>query len=325
MRPFVARPILSFLALACGISWSIIGIGAALGVDGTSPNAYMIMAALSMFGPAVAAIVQQRYFDKAPWSGLGLPLDGTRWKFVGLTMVVGVLIVPLVLLVADVLGNGLGISSFGHVEVSQARLVTSIEEQMAAAGVKGPALSGLLEGVELPGTLIFAMIQFVVVIVACSLNLPAMLGEELGWRGYLFQATAMWSGGRRVAFTGLVWGLWHAPIISMGHNYPDHPVLGIFLMEVFCMLLAVLFDWSRWRSKSVWAPCMLHGIINGSAGAYMLFAWGGHSLVGSPVGVAGFLAIATLAAATLLLDRSYRRVFRSGPILADDRSSYLAS
>jgi len=303
------RRIVSFLALAFGISWTIVGIGALLGVERLHGYAFIVTAALSMFGPAVAAILQQRYLDKSPLSGLGLPLDGTRWKFVGLTMLVGVCIIPLALLVAGVLGDVLGSSAFGHVELSQERVLASIREQTEAAGIKSDPTSRLLEGMQVPGWAILVTILLGVVVIACSFNLPAMLGEELGWRGYLFQATARWSGVRRVGFTGVVWGLWHAPIIAMGHNYPDHPVLGIFLMVVFCTLLAVLFDWSRWRTTSVWAPCVLHGIINGSAGGFVLFAWSGHPLVGSPVGAAGLIAIAVLAALVLLLDGAYRAQF----------------
>ncbi len=303
------RRIASFLALSFGISWSIVGIGALLGAERMNGYAFMATAALSMFGPGVAAIVQQRYLDKAPWSGLGLPFDGTRWKFVGFTMLVGVFIVPLVLFVAGAFGDVLGFPSFGHVDLSQERLLTSIREQTEAAGVQSAGLSDVLEGIQLPGWLILAVIQLAVVVVACSFNLPAMLGEELGWRGYLFQVTATWNGARRVGFTGMVWGVWHAPIIAMGHNYPGHPLLGIFLMVVFCTLIALLFDWSRWRTTSVWAPCILHGIINGSAGAFVLFAWGGHPLVGSPVGVAGFIAITVLAALVLVVDGSYRAQF----------------
>jgi hypothetical protein len=54
----------------------------------------------------------------------------------------------------------------------------------------------------------------------------------------------------------------------------------------------------------VWAAVLLHGVINGSAGAFTLFAKGGHPLVASPVGIAGLLAIALLIVSTALVDRS---------------------
>jgi hypothetical protein len=29
---------------------------------------------------------------------------------------------------------------------------------------------------------------------------------------------------------GVIWGLWHAPLIAIGFNYPGMPVLGILMM-----------------------------------------------------------------------------------------------
>jgi uncharacterized protein len=144
---------------------------------------------------------------------------------------------------------------------------------------------------------------------AFTVNLPFMLGEELGWRGYLFASTSRWSAAKRVAFTGTVWGIWHAPLILLGHNYPGYPFLGIVLMMVFCTLLAMLFDLSRQRSNSVWGPCVLHGIINGSSGAFVLFAWDGHVLLASPAGVAGLVALLVLCIVVFTFDGSYRRSF----------------
>lgn len=90
----------------------------------------------------------------------------------------------------------------------------------------------------------------------------------------------------------------------MGHNYP---IAGIGFMVVFCTLIAVLFDWSRTRTHAVWGPCVLHGIINGSADLFAVFAWGGHPLVASPVGIGGFVALALLVVVVFLIDGNYRR------------------
>ncbi len=232
------KRIASFLIMAYAISWSIVGIGVALGTGPSQPLGYMLMAGLSMFGPALAAIIQQRLLDRAPWSGLGIHLKGVHWRQVAWTAVIGLSIIPLALLVAMGLGDGLGIEAFGHVSITQERLLTSIGEMMAGSGVKSNALATVLEGHHLPGALLLVGLALVTLLVACTVNLPVMMGEELGWRGYLFQATQHWSGARRVLFTGVVWGLWHAPLIAMGHNYPEHPMLGIGLMVVFCILLA---------------------------------------------------------------------------------------
>lgn len=99
----------------------------------------------------------------------------------------------------------------------------------------------------------------------------------------------------------------------MGHNYPGHPYVGVPMMMAFCTLLAVLFDHARSRVNSVWGACVLHGIINGSAGAFTLFAWDGHVLVASPAALSGFIAIGLLIVVVFVFDPRYRRSFFRGP------------
>lgn len=301
--PFGAR---SFLLMAFGFTWLVAGVAALAGVDVNS-SAYSLVAGGCMFGPAIAALVQWRVIERAPWSDLGLHPKGVRWPWLSYTVVLGVAIIPLCLLV--IAGGGhWGLPGFGHVEVTGARFAASVAEIMTAQGITGRNAGDSLLS-TLPGGLILVAILGSAVLAAFTVNLPFMLGEELGWRGYLFQKLAGWSPAQRIGFTGPVWGIWHAPLIFMGHNYPGHPVVGCLLMVVFCTVLAILFDWCRTRATSVWAPCVLHGIINGSAGAFALFAWNGHVLVASPAGLAGLVALFLLAAVLLFADAQYRRSF----------------
>ena len=296
------RAITTFLLMTFGVSWCIAGIGFAVGVHHAEGFGYMVLAAIFMFGPAIAAVVQQRLIDKGPWRDLGLDPRRIEWKAIGTTLLIGAAIVPLCLLVIAIAGNMLHGEAFGRVAITQERALLNLKELIAQSG-RGDAdgLIALIGDRHFPGALWLLVMQVSAVLGALSFNLPFMLGEELGWRGYLFHATAAWPAWRRITFTGVVWGVWHTPLIAMGHNYPGHPLLGIPLMVVFCTLLAVLFDASRRASRTVWGPCVLHGSINGSAGGFALFAWEGHELVGSPVGIAGFLALILLGAVSMRL------------------------
>ena len=302
----IDRRILSFLAITFGITWSVAAIAYLLGIRNVKDEGFILLAAASMFGPAIAAIIQQRAIDRAPWSGLGLPLKGTRWSVLGFTVLIGIAIVPMALLVIELLGDQLRITTFGSASVSSDRMSVALEE-IAAASADAEAIRsqmGMIASVPAGFILLGSLLS--AVFAAFTFNLPFMLGEELGWRGYLFQRTMHWRGLHRVLFTGAVWGLWHAPLIAMGHNYPDHPVIGIGMMIGFCVIASFLFDWSRSRSRSIWSSCVLHGIINGSAGVMAMFAWNGHPLIGTIVGVAGLIALALLALLIVILDRTYR-------------------
>lgn len=306
--------IISFLALAFGISWSIAGVAAWRGVD-TTHASYVIVAALCMLGPALAAILQWRSIDRAGWSALGLHPKRINWRFVLLTVVVGACIIPMCLLVSYVFSEVMHLPGYGHVEVSSAQFTEAVEAMLEGRDMAAPSAAMQRIG-ELPGVLLLLVMLVGAAFTALTVNLPFMLGEELGWRGYLFAATAHWSAARRVALTGPVWGIWHAPLILMGHNYPGHPLTGILLMVVFCTVLSVLFDMVRVRVASVWGPSVLHGMINGSAGAFMLFAWDGHVLLASPAGVAGVLALLTICATAMAFDTTYRRSFFTPTSLA---------
>lgn len=302
------RKIASFLAIAFGFTWSIAGIGALFGVNAGSGVSYLAMASICMLGPALAAIVQYRFIEKRSWGALGLHPRSIRWKYLVWPCVVGLCIVPLAMVAVYLFGDHFGMASFGHVAVTGERFALAISEVMAKKGVvsEGTTLHAVLA--KIPGAAIMVVLLLVSLVAAFTVNLPFMLGEELGWRGYLYGATVNWPGLKRVLFTGFFWGLWHAPLIAMGHNYPGYPVIGIGLMVVFCVLLAFLFDWCRTRTNSVHGAAVLHGLINGSAGAMGLFAWDGSVLVASPAGVAGLLAIAALVLIIVLVDGTYREI-----------------
>ncbi len=102
---------------------------------------------------------------------------------------------------------------------------------------------------------------------------------------------------------GLIWGVWHAPLIAMGHNYPQHPIPGIAMMIAWCVLLAPLFTYIRIRSGSVIAASILHGTLNGTAVLALLLLAGGNDLTVGLTGLAGFIVLALANVAMAVYDR----------------------
>lgn len=96
--------------------------------------------------------------------------------------------------------------------------------------------------------------------------------------------------------TGVLWGVWHAPIIILGHNYGDQWRWGILVMVTWTVPFSYLLTWSRERTGSVLAAAMLHGAFNGVFGVFALIIVGGNVLISLPVGLLMALTLAVVAA-----------------------------
>jgi uncharacterized protein len=103
---------------------------------------------------------------------------------------------------------------------------------------------------------------FVVMLVGTISNAVILtLTEELGWRGYLYHLWKEFGFWKMSSLTGLVWGIWHAPVILVfGLNYPDNRILGVFIFTVSCILISPLFAKIRQKGNSVFAAGILHGL-----------------------------------------------------------------
>ena len=112
---------------------------------------------------------------------------------------------------------------------------------------------------------------------AALLNIPVVIGEELGWRAYLLPRLRPLGFWKANLLLCLVWSIWHTPLLLLGHNYPNAPIQGLLFMAGFCLVIGTLINWSSWHSRTVWPAVLGHGAINGSAGAIILFQAEGSS------------------------------------------------
>jgi membrane protease YdiL (CAAX protease family) len=143
-------------------------------------------------------------------------------------------------------------------------------------------------------------------IAGVTVNAIAAFGEELGWRGFLFKELGHMDLWRSSAIIGLVWGIWHFPLILLGQNYPQHPVAGVFMMILFSILLSPIFGYVRLKSKSVIAAAVMHGSLNGTAGLSIMVVKGGSDLIVGVTGAAGLVVLIIVNLCIFVFDRSIR-------------------
>ncbi len=143
------------------------------------------------------------------------------------------------------------------------------------------------------------------------MNFVTCFGEEWGWRGYLLPKMAeKLPTVPMLLVNGIIWGLWHAPLTAIGHNYGvgywGFPYTGIAAMCLFCIIMGVFLSYVSMKTKSCIPAVLAHGAINsiGAIGLYFT-ADGGNRFVGpAPFGIVG--AIPFIAAAVIMLVLSFK-------------------
>ncbi|KGQ22417.1 CPBP family intramembrane glutamic endopeptidase [Thermus filiformis] len=161
-------------------------------------------------------------------------------------------------------------------------------------------LAAIPNAQSLPEALWWGVLLLQGLLAGATVNLLAALGEELMWRGYLWERLkerGFWPASLDI---GLVWGLWHAPLVLLGYNYPQHPLAGVGMMTFFTLLLTPALLYVREKGGSLLAAALLHGTLNAVAGLSLLAVERTNDLL---VGVLGLPGLFLLAAFNLYLRR----------------------
>ena len=251
-----------FLTIAFGLSW-LIALPLWLG-DGLASPLFPLIAVAMMLTPAIAALVVVFFVERPERkaAALGLWPLGRPGRFI-LYLALGLIVPVVLILVALPVGALLGVYPADFVGLSGFRAI----------------LDAQTGGMELPvpiGVLVAA--QFVNVLIGAVVNLLPALGEELGWRGWLLPRLLRFGVVPAILLSGVIWGLWHAPLILLGYNYGDVGWLGVVMMIGMCTVIGAIFGWLRIRSNSVWPAALAHGAFNAAAGFSFVFAAAGETV-----------------------------------------------
>lgn len=301
MPPVRLTATAAFVVLACGLAW-LVALPLWLG-DGLAEPSTALLLPVMMFTPAVAVLVVLFALHPIP--------RGQRLGFLGMwplrparrvvwLCVLGLLAPPVLVFLGMLVA-----SAFGWISLDLAHL-SGFAELLRAS---------LPAGTPLPPLWLVVGSQLIAMpVAAATVNAVAAFGEELGWRGFLVPALRRYGTWPALIISGVVWGLWHAPIILLGYNFSRPDLTGVLFMAGGTLAWGVLLGWLRLRSASLWPAVFAHGALNAAAGMLVLFHSAGtrtDPALSGPLGVAMWILLGVVIVALLLTGQ-----FRRQPALA---------
>ena len=150
-----------------------------------------------------------------------------------------------------------------------------------------------------------ALITWAVTVIS---SIVADAGEEIGWRGFLLpQMTKIWSFKKAVIVSGLIWAVWHMPIIFAGLYNSGTPIwYGLPMFTIDILAFTIIISILRMESKSIWPAIFIHAFHNNFD--QVIF---GPMTIGSAkvyyVGETGIITIVAIILSAVLTVRYFRR------------------
>jgi len=272
------KGVISFLLITFGITYLMEGILILSGFRVTLVPAvigqYTIM--IAMWVPALATFITTRFITKEKLSSTLLSFGPSIKPYL-----FSALIIPVVFIITYLLTWALGLGKPDWQLTSFFELIASTGADMSTA----PSPS-----------LILPLLFVITLIAAPFINSIAAFGEEWGWRGYLLPHLMPLGKWKAYLLVGVIWGLWHAPLIAIGFNYPGTPVLGIVMMVLLTTALGIFINEMTLHYQSAILAGWIHGVFNSQAyGIWrMLLFAGTNSLLGGITGLVGIAVIILL-------------------------------
>lgn len=279
----------------CLFSWAVFALVYFLSGSHFNENSLQmqVISVLYMFFPMIVALLMQLLRKEKP-SRTGLLNFKVSWSW---------------LVAISIPFAALGLSVLFSALMPGAHIHYGPEQIIASMGLEGETADAVINQFARISAAEMIFTTFLAGIIAgCTVNAAVAFGEEYGWRNYMVDALRGQKFWKAALLIGLVWGIWHTPLILLGHNYPQHPVAGVGMMCIFCFLMGILELYFVLKTGSVIPAAVMHGIINAIAGASSFLVLGGSDLTVGLPGVSGFLALATIIAVLWLYDRKHERI-----------------
>ena len=269
------KGVIAYLLIAFGMAWALWEIVIGLGVSVTNPLVQIAILP-GAFAPALATFIVRKWITREGFADAGLSLDLRKWPYYIVAWLLPLAVVGCIIIAAALFG-------LGTPDLSLARGIKYLSTLAGGTPAHVPSHPWLLICV-MPVTALFAT--------------PILFGEEFGWRGYLqlrlFPDRPVLS----AVATGVIWGVWHYPLILRGFNFPDHRVAGMMIFTVSTVFISIIFGWLRLKTGSIWSTSLAHSATNAIGGSLtvLLFGGGASFIFVSYGGLLGWIPLGALSA-----------------------------
>ena len=263
------KGLFSYLAITFGVTYVIEGalILAGFRVTGVPMLYGQLIVAATMWVPTVATIITIKFVTREGFGITNLRIGPLK------PYLISALVVPACFAVVYGLTWLLGLG----------------QPDWQLSDFNALIVSAGADPAEMPPPALFLPALFVSsLFIGPTVNGLFGFGEEFGWRGYLLPKLMPLGKFKAYLIGGVLWGLWHAPLILVGFNYPGYPVLGLVAMAGMTTALGIYINELTLRNRSSILAGWIHGAFNGQAyGIWRLLFPNVNPLLGGMTGLVG--------------------------------------
>jgi len=233
--------ILVFVGTAYALS---IALSLVVGLTGGHESAFIGLAYLSMFLPAVSVLIVSSAMNEGP---------RVRWDYFPIRYLpVALFLIPGVqhAVMLPVMATAPGGLQWQDWLTPQA---DGLYHTPASREWGAVTIQGLVGHIVLNA------------IVGLAANSFTACFEEIGWRAWLLPRLWDRIGPRRaVVVTAIIWGFWHVPFQLSGIQHIDgvSPMRVALTLPFGIMVVGLIIGWLWLRTKSIWLVTIAHGALN---------------------------------------------------------------
>lgn len=300
------QKLLLFIALAMGFSF-LGHILPPLFLDDGNLFLPFMQLMLYSWGPAFAVITLKKFIRKESLNGLGWNRRHFSLRWIALAIALPFAVVLGSLGLIFLLGNVMHLPGFGEVILEKTNLTSAkyFFFFQTPDGLDAGIWSWFSLGMMPPEMWNLVVLILVVgTIGGATFSLLYLVGQEVGFRGFLLQET------RSLGFVGSnfiiggLFGLWQLPQLFLNNPQVQGFDLLLSILGTVGFAIAVSFPaaWLAIRTRSVYASATFLGVLFNVAPISQFFTYSANPLLGSAQGFVGMLVLLTITFCILRWD-----------------------